>query len=156
MHHLLRNYGKIMLFKLHINEEMSCHSFHLLPIIFLTRYYWDIANLFFLWLLYNCDCSFFNLVWNGQAVDISRTEYELSDIDILYADGITSSDGLASTEFSFPQMSLGGQGADEPDPQDTLLRSVLTLKAIAVCYSDALPISLSFYSFLVSVSYSDI
>jgi len=88
---------------------------------------------FFLWLLYNCDCSFFNLVWNGQAVDISRTEYELSDIDILYADGITSSDGLASTEFSFPQMSLGGQGADEPDPQDTLLRSVLTLKAIVVC-----------------------
>jgi len=88
---------------------------------------------FFLWLLYNCDCSFFNLVWNGQAVDISRTEYELSDIDILYADGITSSDGLASTEFSFPQMSLGGQGADEPGPQDTLLRSVLTLKAIVVC-----------------------
>ncbi|KAG2630437.1 hypothetical protein PVAP13_3KG527300 [Panicum virgatum] len=57
-----------------------------------------------------------------KAVDISRTEYELSDIDILYADGITSSDGLASTEFSFPQMSLGGQGADEPGPQDTLLR----------------------------------
>ncbi|CAN6329681.1 unnamed protein product [Urochloa humidicola] len=57
-----------------------------------------------------------------KAVDISRTEYELSDMDILYADGITSSDGLASTEFSFPQMSLGGQGADEPDPQDTLLR----------------------------------
>jgi hypothetical protein len=57
-----------------------------------------------------------------KAVDISRTEYELSDMDILYADGITSSDGLASTEFSFPQISLGGQGADEPDPQDTLLR----------------------------------
>lgn len=57
-----------------------------------------------------------------KAVDISRTEYELSDMDILYADGITSSDGLASTEFSFPHMSLGGQGADEPDPQDTLLR----------------------------------
>jgi hypothetical protein len=78
-------------------------------------------------LFINCDCSFFNLVWNGQAVDISRTEYELSDMDILYADGITSSDGLASTEFSFPQMPLGGQGADEPDPQDTLLRSVLSL-----------------------------
>ncbi|KAJ1266138.1 hypothetical protein BS78_08G127700 [Paspalum vaginatum] len=57
-----------------------------------------------------------------KAVDISRTEYELSDMDILYADGITSSDGLASTEFSFPQLSLGGQGVDEPDPQDTLLR----------------------------------
>ncbi|RLN28666.1 extra-large guanine nucleotide-binding protein 1-like [Panicum miliaceum] len=57
-----------------------------------------------------------------KAVDISRTEYELSDMDILCADGITSSHGLASTEFSFPQMSLGRQGADEPDPQDTLLR----------------------------------
>ncbi|KAL6847277.1 hypothetical protein ACP4OV_023130 [Aristida adscensionis] len=57
-----------------------------------------------------------------KAVDISRTEYELSDMDILYADGITSSDGLASTEFSFPQLSLDGHGVDEPDPQDTLLR----------------------------------
>jgi hypothetical protein len=76
----------------------------------------------------NRDCSFFNLVvWNVQAVDISRTEYELSDMDILYADGITSSDGLASTEFTFPQIALGGQGADEPDPQDTLLRSVPSL-----------------------------
>ncbi|XP_062204704.1 extra-large guanine nucleotide-binding protein 1-like [Phragmites australis] len=57
-----------------------------------------------------------------KAVDISRGEYELSDMDILYADGITSSDGLASTEFSFPHLSLDGQGAYEPDPQDTLLR----------------------------------
>lgn len=63
-------------------------------------------------------------VRNGQAVDISRTEYELSDMDILYADGITSSDGLASIEFSFPQLSLGGLGVDELDAQDTLLRSV--------------------------------
>ncbi|BAT17897.1 Os12g0593000, partial [Oryza sativa Japonica Group] len=57
-----------------------------------------------------------------KAVDISRTEYELSDMDILYADGITSSDGLASTDFSFPQLALDGRGFDEPDPQDTLLR----------------------------------
>lgn len=46
-------------------------------------------------------------------------------MDILYADGITSSDGLASTDFSFPQLALDGRGFDEPDPQDTLLRSVL-------------------------------
>ncbi|KAK3136898.1 hypothetical protein QOZ80_5BG0444560 [Eleusine coracana subsp. coracana] len=57
-----------------------------------------------------------------KAVDISRPEYELSDMDILYADGITSSDGLVSTEFSFPQLSLDAQGVDEPEPQDTLLR----------------------------------
>ena len=48
----------------------------------------------------NCDGSFFNLfVWNGQVVNISWMEYELSDVDILYTDGITSSDGPASTEF---------------------------------------------------------
>ena len=64
-------------------------------------------------------------------------EYELSDMDILYADGITSSDGLASTEFSFPQLSLGGLGVDEPDAQDTLLRLVLldlSHKTMVVCY----------------------
>jgi hypothetical protein len=49
-------------------------------------------------------------------------------MDILYADGITLSDGLASIEFSSPQLSLDAQGLDEPDPQDTLLRSVLSLK----------------------------
>ena len=55
-------------------------------------------------------------------VDISRTEYELCDIDILYADGITSSDGLASTDISFPQLALDVRVADELDPHDTLLR----------------------------------
>ena len=58
-------------------------------------------------------------------------------MDILYADGITSSDGLASTEFSSPQLSLGGLGVDEPDAQDTLLRLVLldlSHKTMVVCY----------------------
>jgi len=58
-------------------------------------------------------------------------------MDILYADGITSSDGLASTEFSFPQLPLGGLGVDEPDAQDTLLRLVLldlSHKTMVVCY----------------------
>lgn len=77
----------------------------------------------------NCNCSFFNfVVWDDQVGDISRTEYELSDTDILYANGITSSDGLASTEFSFPLLALDGRGVDEPDPQDTLLRSVLSVQ----------------------------
>ena len=61
-------------------------------------------------------------IWNDQVVDISRTEYELCDIDILYADGITSSDGLASTDISFPQLALDVRVADELYPQDTLLR----------------------------------
>lgn len=57
-----------------------------------------------------------------RVVDISRTEYELSDMDILYADGITSSDGLASTDISFPQLALDARVVNEADPQDTLLR----------------------------------
>ncbi|GAB2224835.1 hypothetical protein Drorol1_Dr00005612 [Drosera rotundifolia] len=36
-----------------------------------------------------------------RAVDISKADYDPSDTDILYADGVTSSDGLTEIEFSF-------------------------------------------------------
>uniref|UniRef100_A0A5B6Z6N9 Putative Guanine nucleotide-binding protein alpha-2 subunit n=1 Tax=Davidia involucrata TaxID=16924 RepID=A0A5B6Z6N9_DAVIN len=38
-----------------------------------------------------------------QAVEILRTDYEPSDVDILYAEGVTSSNGLSCVDFSFPQ-----------------------------------------------------
>lgn len=55
-----------------------------------------------------------------QAVEISRTDYELSDIDILYAEGITSSNSLASMDFSFP-MSAGNSNLDPPYQHDPSL-----------------------------------
>lgn len=38
-----------------------------------------------------------------QVVDILTTDYEPSDSDILYAEGLISSNGLACVDFSFPQ-----------------------------------------------------
>ncbi|XP_009399100.2 extra-large guanine nucleotide-binding protein 1 isoform X2 [Musa acuminata AAA Group] len=57
-----------------------------------------------------------------QVVDISRIEYVPSDIHILYADGITSSDGLACTEFHFPPLACAGSSIDDDDQQETMFR----------------------------------
>ncbi|ONK64869.1 uncharacterized protein A4U43_C07F30830 [Asparagus officinalis] len=56
-----------------------------------------------------------------KVVDISRVEYEPSDQDILYADGITPANALTCTEFTFPQTASEGSG-DDADQQDTLVR----------------------------------
>lgn len=56
-----------------------------------------------------------------QAVDILRTDYEPSDLDILYAEGVTSSNGLACLDFSYPQ-SGSDDKFDTDDKHDSLLR----------------------------------
>ncbi|KAJ6413072.1 hypothetical protein OIU84_005975 [Salix udensis] len=56
-----------------------------------------------------------------RAVDILRTDYEPSDLDILYAEGVTSSNGLACLDFSYPQ-SASDDKYDTEDQHDTLLR----------------------------------
>ena len=61
-----------------------------------------------------------------KAVEISRTDYEPSDMDILYADGITSSNSLTCMEFSFPK-STQDDSLDPAYRHDSSLRSVLPL-----------------------------
>ena len=68
-----------------------------------------------------------------QAVEISRTDYEPSGMDILYADGITSSNSLTCMEFSFPKSAQ----YDSLDPfyqHDSSLRSVLPFFSLIISY----------------------
>ena len=78
-----------------------------------------------------CNYSFLKYVFQMQAVEISRTDYEPSDKDILYADGITSSNSLTSMEFSFPK----SKQDDLLDPEylhDPSLRSVLLFHSFII------------------------
>lgn len=53
-----------------------------------------------------------------QAIDVTKVDYEPSDTDIMYAEGITSSNGLGSMEFSFsqPQDDVCRDPDEQPDP----------------------------------------
>ncbi|TKY55763.1 Extra-large guanine nucleotide-binding protein 1 [Spatholobus suberectus] len=64
-----------------------------------------------------------------RAVEILRTDYEPSDLDILYAEGVTSSNGMACVEFSFPQ-SAPEETVDTADLHDSLVRyQLITIHA---------------------------
>lgn len=51
-------------------------------------------------------------------------DYKPSDVDILYAEGVTSSNGLACLDFSFPQAEPDID-IDTADLHDSMLRYVL-------------------------------
>ncbi|XP_031262455.1 extra-large guanine nucleotide-binding protein 1-like [Pistacia vera] len=55
-----------------------------------------------------------------RVIDILRTDYEPSDLDILYAEGVTSSNGLSCVDFSFP--SASDENSEGVDQNDSLLR----------------------------------
>ncbi|KAI3722553.1 hypothetical protein L2E82_33593 [Cichorium intybus] len=56
-----------------------------------------------------------------QAVDILSADYIPSDVDILYAEHVTSSNGLSSVDFSFPPLSPD-ETNDTTDEHNSLLR----------------------------------
>ncbi|XP_010417098.1 PREDICTED: extra-large guanine nucleotide-binding protein 1-like [Camelina sativa] len=56
-----------------------------------------------------------------RAIDVLTPDYEPSDLDILYAEGVTSSSGLACLDFSFPQ-TASEENLDPSDHNDSLLR----------------------------------
>lgn len=56
-----------------------------------------------------------------QVVEILRSDYEPIDLDILYAEGVTSSNGLACVDFLFPEPAYD-ENSESGDPLDSLLR----------------------------------
>ncbi|XP_047316379.1 extra-large guanine nucleotide-binding protein 1-like [Impatiens glandulifera] len=57
-----------------------------------------------------------------RIVDILKPDYEPSDVDILYAEGVTLSNGLACVDFSFPQSAPDDDDIDSGDQHDFMLR----------------------------------
>lgn len=66
-----------------------------------------------------------------QAIEISRTDYEPSDTDILYAEGITSSNSVASLEFSCPKLERDSI-VDSPIRHDPKMRLTLLFHPLII------------------------
>ncbi|XP_031379990.1 extra-large guanine nucleotide-binding protein 1-like isoform X2 [Punica granatum] len=57
-----------------------------------------------------------------RAIEISKEGYEPSDMDILYSEGITSSNSLASTDFSFPKSAQSDESMNHSDQHNSFPR----------------------------------
>ncbi|KAE9466917.1 hypothetical protein C3L33_01183, partial [Rhododendron williamsianum] len=75
-----------------------------------------------------------------RAVDILSPDYKPSDVDILYAEGVTSSNGLACLDFSFPPAEPDID-IDTADLHDSMLRYVLKdyFLSFFLCCKQVLP-----------------
>lgn len=56
-----------------------------------------------------------------RAVEVTQMDYEPTQMDILYAEGITSSNGVASMEFTFPKSSQDWY-MESPDQNESTIR----------------------------------
>lgn len=65
------------------------------------------------------DYLFIRIFAFPKAVEVTQIAYEPTQMDILYAEGITSSNGVASMEFSFPKSSDDWymESTDQKDPE---------------------------------------
>lgn len=61
-----------------------------------------------------------------QILEVSRSEYEPSDMDILQAEGLSSMEGLSCVDFSFPS-NTQEVSLDTDDQHDPNMKLVLYL-----------------------------
>lgn len=57
---------------------------------------------------------------NFQAANVLSADYTPSDVDILYAEHVTSSNGLSSVDFSFPLLPDEDKNNDTNDQYDPM------------------------------------
>ncbi|CAI9110063.1 OLC1v1010025C2 [Oldenlandia corymbosa var. corymbosa] len=81
-----------------------------------------------------------------RMVDILRLDYEPTDVDILYAEGVTSANGLACVDFLFPEPAYEAD-PESGDQLDSLLR-LATVRCFKTCELPVIDSNLPFDLYL--------